>query len=136
MDDNYSYQNVLKKVNDFVPVDWDDIAVLISNNDEELLRYVAKNDYKQVYKLLHSGKSNLEVGKNASFIPSFERVSGELKLLLVKKDFGTLNELLKNFVIDSKANNYTADLRLLKALESQGTISSTDKGYILNVQIS
>lgn len=135
MDNSYSYQNVLKKIKDGVPVDWNDVACVVGNNEDDLMRYISDNDYKQVYKLLHQSDANLVIGKNASFIPNIDRTKGELKLLLAKKDYSTLNDVLENFVINTSSDTWTSDLGMLNALISQGIIYDSGNGYKFNIEL-
>ncbi len=136
MDTSLEYNNVLAKGKVKAPVTYREVAVAIANHDETALKYIADNDPIQVYALLHQSDSPLEIGKNAKFIPNKERVEGELKLLLIKKDFDTLNDILSKFIVNTNTQNYTTNQQIMKSLEDIGALSFVGGKYIINARLS
>ncbi len=125
-----------QKIKTKSPVTMREVALTIVNDEETLLKYIADNDPVQAYRLLHESDAPMVVGVNANFVPNTNRVEGEFKLLLVKKDFKTINQVVSKFVINMKAKNYTTNSQLLKAMEDMKAIRSTNDGYMFNLILS
>lgn len=131
-----TFDEVMVKVKQFSPVDIQDISTIIANHEESLLKFMADNDYIQVYKALHESDSPLVIGENASFTPDRARVEGELEMLLAKKDYKTLNEIISKFIVNPNTVNWTTDRALLACLNDDGVLKATDDGYKFNVKLS
>jgi len=136
MDTSRELQTVLEKRNLNAPVTYREVAVAIANDEPSLLKFIADNDPVQVYGLLHSSDSAMIIGKNAKFIPDASRVEGELNLLLIKKDFKSLNYILENFKINNTARNYTASKKILDSLADINAISFANGNYKFNLRLS
>ncbi len=124
------------KMKSFSPVTHREAALAISNDEESFLKFIADNDPAQAYRLLHESPAPLVVGETASFVPDKARVEGEFKLLLVKKDWNTLNHVISRFVVNTNAKNYTGNMQLIKSLQDLKVILPTEKGLMFNVQLS
>lgn len=134
MDTSKEFRQILEKKQTGSPINVREAAVAIANDEETLLKYMADNDPSQLYRLLHQSEAEMFIGKNAAFIPDKKRVEGELKLLLVKKDFKTLNDVVSAFRIDRDTMNYTNDSKLIKALEDIKAINFENGTYAFNVR--
>lgn len=135
MDTSVEYKAVLEKQKLGAPVNVRDVAVAIANHDQTLLKFLADNDYKQVYRLLHESDNPMLIGVNAGFMPNKKRVEGELGLLIAKSDADTLNKILSEFVVNTNANNYTTDQQLLTSLREIEAIKSTSLGNQIAIRL-
>lgn len=128
MDTSREFQKVLDKQSQGLPVTMRDVAVVIANDPETLLRYMVDNDYVQVHKLLHLSDAPMLMGKNASFRPDKKRVAGELKSLLTRNNFKVLNQVTDFFVINTDTDNYTSNPELIQKLCDVGAVHKTPTG--------
>lgn len=133
---NPEVQTLLQKIKQNAPVTIREVALVIANHEESLLKFICDNDPVQVHKLLHESGAPLLIGKNASFVPNYKRCSGELKLLLGKRDYVVLNQVVSGFVLNLNIDNYTTNPGLLKELEIMKVIVPTANGYMFNVILS
>ncbi len=124
------YKTLKRKQAVNAPVNIRDLAVRIDNEEDALFDYILKNDPEQVNKLLHESDAPFFIGQNASFIPSPQRMLGELKQLQIKKDFPTLNKIISGFRIYMKPdkNKWTASPDFIRAMESLSMIELDKKG--------
>lgn len=136
MDTSQEYKSLLEKKARGIPVTVRDIAVAIGNDKETLLKYMADNDFMQVYKLLHLSDSPMIIGANAAFVPSKKKVETELKSLLIRKNYKVLNQIIDHFVVNMKAGNYTSNQELIRALCDIQVLKSAPEGYEFNVNFS
>ncbi len=136
MDTSREFAHVIEKSKIGAPVTYREVAVTIANDEKSLLKFIADNDPVQVYGLLHRSDAAMTIGKNANFLPDAERVKGELALLLAKKDFATLNDILAHFKVNNTAKNYTSNQKVLASLSDIGATSFKDGSYKFNCSIS
>jgi ribosomal protein S8 len=137
MDTSIEFAKVLNKLSNGQPVNYREMAIAIANHEETLLQFLADNDYKQVYRLLHEiPQVSLSIGKNATFEPSKSRVEAELKLLYIKKEGEILNTLIRNFRLNPVTQNYTTNQKLLSSLRDIGVIGSDSLGNYFNISPS
>lgn len=123
-----------QKIRQHAPVTYREVALVIATHEQTLLKFLADNDPAQVYRLLHESDSSMVIGNGASFIPNKKRVEGELKLLVVKKDYAVLNDIISKFKINRSAQNITGNTRILKELQNIGAIKETDGGLVFTVK--
>ena len=137
MDTTAEYNVVLQKKQLGAPVSWREVAVAIANHEETLLEYMCDNDYAQVYRLLHHSDAPMYIGQNkAKFFPQPGRCQGELKSLLEKKDFRTLNDIIAHYRINLQAGNITSNNNLIEKLKDINAISMKEGGYGFNLQFN
>lgn len=117
MNTQQDYQYFLQKKAKGLPMSVRDIAVRIDNEPEHILGFICDNDAAQVHALLHHSDAPGRIGQGMSFTPDGKKCFGELKLLLAKRYFNTINDVLKNFRINMNAKNYTGSRELLRELE-------------------
>lgn len=131
------YDRFLAKQRAGSPVDFGDLAARLDNEEEALLHYMVENDFVQLHKLLHHSDAPGTIGQGMSFTPDKSKAEGELKLLLVKRDFDTLNSILNRFRINMNTRNYTTNPNLIREMELLQTIVMGNDGrYKFNVKIS
>lgn len=134
MDTSIEFQKVLEKRKTFAPITYREAAVAIANDEQTVLKFMADNDYAQVYRLLHMNDSALVVGENAPFTPSKERVEGELALLLMKGDQKTLDDVISKFVLKPDTTGYTSNQKIIDSLKDIGALVYGDKGYMFTLR--
>lgn len=128
--------NLQKKINSHSPLTYREVALMIGNHEETLLKFLSDNDYQQLYSLVHHSDAPMTVGNGASFVPNKARVEGELKLLLDKKDFATLNDIVSKFRL-SPSVNYTGNSQLISEMVNAGLLKTDNTGkYYFNVKMS
>jgi len=131
------YQRFLAKKDSGSPMHYEDLAARIDNEEEALLDYLIQNDFPQMWKLLHASNSPDSIGNGLGFTPDKKRLEGELKLLLVKRDYDTLNDIISNFKINLRTQNFTVDPSLIREMENLQTIVVGQDGlYKVNVHLS
>lgn len=130
------YDRFLAKQKAGSPVTWEDVAARIDNEHDALFSFLVENDFPQVHKLLHHSDAPGTIGRGMSFTPDKKKSMGELKLLDIKRDYGTINDILKHFRINMQTKNKTTNPDLLRALENLQTIVMRTDGYGLNVKLS
>jgi hypothetical protein len=130
------YERFLAKKRNGSPMTWPDLAARIDNEEEPLLHYMVENDFPQLWRLLHQSDAPGTIGQGMTFTPNKQRAEGELKLLLVKRDFNTLNDIIKHFRINMNTKNYTTNPDLIRTMEQFQTIVMDKNGYKFNVKIS
>lgn len=129
------YQRFLAKQASGSPVTIGDLAARLDNEEEALLHYITENDFPQLWRLLHHSDAPGTIGQGMSFTPDKNKAQGELKLLLVKRDFNTLNDILKHFRVNMNTKNYTTNPELIREMELLQTIVMDKDGkYKFNVQ--
>lgn len=133
MDTRSEFEAVLEKKKKGIPVTMREIAVCIGNDPHTLLKYMVDNDYAQVHKLLHLSDSRMVIGKNASFKPDKRRVEGELRSLLTRQQWDTLNQVTDHFVINISADNYTSNPELIQKLADIKVVHMTENGYEFDI---
>lgn len=136
MDTSQEYQQVLKKIQGNKALSYRDIAVAVANDPDTLLKYLSDNDPIQCYRLLHQSDSAMVIGQNANFTPDKARVDGEFKLLLIKKDYNTLNQVVSNFVVNPSAQNWTTNQNVIKNLQDIGVLMAVNNGYALTTRFN
>ncbi len=130
------YDRFLAKQRSGSPMDFGDLAARLDNEEEPLLHYMVENDFPQLWRLLHHSDAPGTIGQGMTFTPDKNKAEGELKLLLVKRDFTTLNDIIKHFRINLNAKNFTANPELIRHMELLQTIAMDKNGYRFNVKLS
>ena len=131
------YQRFLAKKESGSPMGYEDLASRLDNEEEALLDFMVENDFPQMWKLLHASGSPDSIGSGLGFTPDKKRLGGELKLLLIKRDYKTLNDIISNFKINLRTQNYTVDPSLIREMENLQTITVGEDGfYRISVQLS
>lgn len=135
MDTSVEFKRVLEKQKVGAPVNVREVAVAIANDPRSLFEYIANNDYKQAYRLLHESENAMQIGQNAGFFPDKKRVEGELGLLIAKSDSAVLNQILNGFVINPATNNWTTNSELLASLTDIEAIKASPDGYKFSIKL-
>lgn len=118
------------------PVTAADIAARLDNEAEAILHWMVLNDLPQVWMLLHRSDAPAFIGETMAFAPNAKRAEAELKLLLVKKDYKVLNDIIGAFRVNMGANNETTHPDLIRQMELLQTLLSADGSYRINGTVS
>lgn len=131
-----AYKTFLAKKESKTPIDFADLAARIDNEKPALFAFLIENDFVQVHRLLHKSDAPGTIGQGMAFTPNRKNVEGKIDLLLIKKDYRTLNDILRNFVINERVSNFTSNPQLLEQMEMLQTIVRGSDGKLkMKVQL-
>ena len=132
-----AYENFLAKQRSGSPVNMRDLAARLDNEESVLLKFMVDNDLDQLWSLLHKSDAPGTIGRGMSFTPNRNKAEGELGLLLAKKDYATLNDIIVNFRLNRGTRNYTNHPDLLREMENFQTIVVRENGqHGFNIQFA